>query len=71
MQVCDIASLKHEAHALKGASALLGMQALADACMQLEEIHSADQQMQIEELVPEIERRYEKAVAELASLRVV
>lgn len=59
----DLATVRHHAHALKGASALMGIHSLAQICAQLEAVDSLDTS-----LISRVENEFKNAVAELNKL---
>lgn len=61
----DWNTLRREAHALKGASSLLGLPALAACCAQVEQIEAEGDASLVESLLRDVERHYESASREL------
>jgi CheY-like chemotaxis protein/nitrogen-specific signal transduction histidine kinase len=59
----DITTVRHEAHALKGASALMGLHSLAEICLKIETAEAADSS-----LIQNVDREFKNAVTELTKL---
>lgn len=66
----DVASLRFAAHALKGASVILGIHDLADVCLQLEQTGGDGDFAQSKILVQKIERDFEVISRKLSGLLV-
>lgn len=64
----DLMALRREAHALKGASTLMGLVVLANACNELEQVNNEDELTRSESLIRLLEEEFETASKHLAEL---
>jgi len=64
----DASALNHAAHALKGASSLIGARAMAELCLQLEQVARSGAMTEAGALLPELGREAARLCDALAAL---